>query len=489
MWSLEYDTLVALRREHPGWKLLAADHAPLVVSVLYRYFVQPNVRTLPRNELISRLDDELFRLNEELGERAFPQSAAHYLDDWAADGKGWLRKYYPPGTDEPHYDVTPATEKVIDWIAQLGERHFIGTESRLLTVFELLRQMAEGTQVDADARIAELEKRRDGLDEEIRRIREGHLSLMDATQVKDRFLQMAGTARGLLSDFRDVEQNFRDLDRSVREQITTWDEGRGALLDVIFGDRDAIEDSDQGRSFRAFWDFLMSPDRQEELTSLLATVLALEPVRSLNPDPRLARIHYDWLEAGEVAQRTVARLSEQLRRYLDDQALRENRRILQLLRGIEQHAIVVRAGFPAGPEMDIDDTRPGLTLDMDRLLFKPPFDQKLQSVEVNAATDIVPTDALFEQRYVDPARLQQNLRRALQGQSQITLAEVTTTFPLQEGLAELVTYLSLASTDERATIDDSRQQTIRWTDESGRERQATIPLVVFIPAVTLALVT
>ena len=489
MWSLEYDTLVALRREHPGWKLLAADHAPLIVAVLYRHFVQPNVRSIPRNELISRLEDELFRLNEELGERAFPQSAAHYLDDWAGEGKGWLRKYYPPGTDEPHYDVTPATEKAIDWIAQLGERHFVGTESRLLTVFELLRQMAEGTQLDADVRIAELEKRRERIDDEIQRIREGHLSLMDTTQVKDRFLQMAGTARGLLSDFRDVEQNFRDLDRTVREQITTWDEGRGALLDVIFGDRDAIEDSDQGRSFRAFWDFLMSPDRQQELTSLLATVLALEPVRSLDPDPRLARIHYDWLEAGEVAQRTVARLSEQLRRFLDDQAVRENRRIRQIVRGVEQHALSIRDGFPAGPEMEVDDDRPAISMDMVRLLFNPPFSQKLNTVDVSPATDEIPADALFEQRYVDPARLHQNLRRALQGQAQVTLAEVTIAFPLEEGLAELVTYLSLASTDDGATIDDSRQQTIRWTDQLGRERQATIPLVVFVPAATLTLVT
>lgn len=489
MWSLEYDALVALRREHPAWKLLAADHAPLVVSSLYRHFVQPNVRVLPRSELISRLDDELFRLNEERGEPAFPQSAAYYLDDWAADGKGWLRKFYPAGTDEPHYDLTPATEKVIDWIAQLGERHFVGTESRLLTVFELLRQMAEGTQVDADARIVELEKRRDRIDDEIRRIRAGHLSLMDPTQVRDRFLQMAGTARGLLSDFRDVEQNFRDLDRMVREQITTWDEGRGALLDVIFGDRDAIEESDQGRSFRAFWDFLMSPDRQQELSSLLATVLALEPVRSLDPDPRLARIHYDWLEAGEVAQRTVARLSEQLRRFLDDQAVRENRRILQILRGVEQHALAIRAGFPDGPDMEIDEARPAITLDMDRLLFSPPFNQRLEPVDVTAANEIIPADDLFDQRYVDTARLQQNLRRAFRGQTQITLAEVTVAFPLEEGLAELVAYLNLASSDERAAIDDSRQQTIRWTDEAGRERQATIPLVVFVPSSTLELVT
>ena len=32
---------------------------------------------------------------------------------------------------------------------------------------------------------------------------------------------------------------------------------------------------------------------------------------ALNPDPRLKRVHYDWLAAGELAQRTVARLSEQ----------------------------------------------------------------------------------------------------------------------------------------------------------------------------------
>src|SRR5260370_40518751 len=92
---------------------------------------------------------------------------------------------------------------------------------------------------------------------------------MDATQIKDRFLLMASTARGLLSDFREVEQNFRNLDRAVRARIAGWDDGKGPLLEEIFGQRDAIADSDQGKSFRAFWDFLMSPTRQEELSRLL----------------------------------------------------------------------------------------------------------------------------------------------------------------------------------------------------------------------------
>jgi hypothetical protein len=165
---------------------------------------------------------------------------------------------------------------------------------------------------------------------------------MDAAQIKDRFLQLATTAPGLLSDFRTLDQSFRDLDRSVRERIATWEGGKGSLLEDVFGARDAIGESDQGRSFRSFWDFLMSPARQEELTSRLARVFGLPAVQELTPDRRLLRVHYDWLEAGEVAQRTVARLSEQLRRYLDDPAFLENRRIMQLIREVEQHALTVR---------------------------------------------------------------------------------------------------------------------------------------------------
>jgi hypothetical protein len=90
---------------------------------------------------------------------------------------------------------------------------------------------------------------------------------------------------------------------------------------------------------------------------LLERVMALPAVRTLAPDPRLVRVHYDWLEAGEVAQRTIARLSEQLRRFLDDQSFVENRRILQIIRQIEQHALAVRqrAARQAGARAARDD--------------------------------------------------------------------------------------------------------------------------------------
>jgi len=174
------------------------------------------------------------------------------------------------------------------------------------------------------------------------------------TALKERFLQFMDISRELLSDFREVEQNFRSLDRWVRERIALWEGSKGELLEEIMGERDAITDSDQGRSFRGFWDFLMSSARQAELSDLLERVLSLPAVAELRPDARTRRIHYDWLQAGEHTQRTVAQLSQQLRRFLDDKAWLENRRIMGILRSIEGRSLAVRQTIPGDGFMLID---------------------------------------------------------------------------------------------------------------------------------------
>jgi len=477
---MDYQQLVTQRRSHPGWRLLAADHGPMIASFLHAAFIAPNVRSIARQQLASQLDDYLYQLHELTGETLFPKAANAYLDDWAGDERGWLRKYYPAGADEAHYDLAPATEQAIEWLGKLGQRVFIGTESRLNTVFTLLRDISDGTELDPRARIAELKRRRSAIDAEIADIQSGRLELMDPTQVRERFLQMAGTARELLGDFRAVENNFRALDRQVRERIATWDGSKGELLQAIFGQRDLIADSDEGKSFRAFWDLMMSPSRQDELSRLLDKVLQLAPVRELEPAGRLRRIHYDWLQAGEVTQRTVARLSAQLRRYLDDQAWLENRRIMQLIRDIEQKALAARGTIEDRDFMELDETSPSFALPMDRTLYNSPFKPKISRRAIDDDDgNTVSTDALYEQVYVDQLRLTSNIRRALQTRRQVSLATLTLEYPVQQGLAELATYLKLATGDIHAAIDDEREESIVWIDEHGQSRRATLPLIIY----------
>jgi flagellar motility protein MotE (MotC chaperone) len=476
---LDYPTLDTLRRNHPAWRLLDSPHAPLVAGFLHQAFVVPNMRVMAQADLVERLEDVLFGLRQTLGEGVFPRSASQYLDDWAANDKGWLRKFYPPASDEAHFDLTPSTEKALAWLESLTQRAFVGTESRLMTVFELLRQMVEGSETDPEARIRELEKRRAEIDAEIERVRAGDMPVLDDTALKDRFQQVAATARELLSDFREVEQNFRYLDRSVRERIALWEGGKGALLESIFGERDAIADSDQGRSFRAFWDFLMSPARQEELSALLESVFGLSAVQSMAPDGRLKRVHYDWLEAGEHTQRTVALLSMQLRRFLDDQAWLENRRIMEVLHGIESQALAVREAPPAGNFMELDEAAPGIELPMERPLYTPPIRPVISEQVLLDGEEEVETDALFGQIVVDKARLAGWIRQSLQEKSQVSLGELVERHPLEHGLAELIAYLALASEDRKAVFEEDTRESVAWLDPSGKQRRATLPRVIF----------
>jgi molybdopterin-guanine dinucleotide biosynthesis protein A len=409
------------------------------------------------------------------------------LNDWAANDKGWLRKFYPPGSDEAHFDLTPATERALAWLHNLSERAFVGTESRLLMLFELLKQMSQGSDTNPETRLAELHKRRDAIDAEIALVVSGNMPLLDDTAVKDRFQQFDRLAKELLGDFRQVEQNFRVLDRTVRERIAMWDgsdsahgQGRGALLHSIMGERDAITESDQGKSFRAFWDLLMSQSRQDELTALLEHVLSLPPVAELSPDKRLRRVHYDWLQAGEHAQRTVALLSQQLRRFLDDQAWLENRRIMDLLHGIEAKALRLRDTPPIGPAHRVDALNPGIDLPMERPLYSAPVKTLLSNLKLEVGDTALDADVLFSQVRIDKAALSSHIRQSLQTRAQISLVELLNARPLQQGLGELVAYLQLASVAAQSVVDEDTLDTVRWTATDGKERSAQMPRVIFV---------
>lgn len=482
--TLNYTTLDLMRQNHPAWRLLRSDHTPLVASFLYRVFIAPNVRSMAQADLAEALEDELFALRERVGSDYFPKSALEYLNDWAAPDRGWLRKFYRQDSDEPYLDLTASTEKAIVWLSTLTERSFVGTESRLLTLFELLKQMVEGSETDPQTRVAELHKRRDEIDAEIARVLAGDIPVLGDTALRDRFQQFIQLARDLLTDFREVESNFRKLDRRVRERIALWEGSKGALLEEIMGERDAIAGSDEGRSFHAFWDFLMSSDRQEELTILLERVLKLSAVSELTPDARIRRVHYDWLDAGEQTQRTVAELSKQLRRFLDDRAWLENRRIMDILHGIEAKALALRASPPVGDVMTIFDVAADIELPMERPLYVPTTKPQIVDVELESDNSDVDATALFCQVVIDKTALATNIRQALQNRSQVTLLELCDMYPLEHGLAELIAYLQLSSDAFKSAVDETSIDVIFWRSAGidGQEcvRRARLARVIFV---------
>ncbi len=476
---MSFEFLELLRKKNPAWRLLASPQAPLVAAFLYKEFIAKNRRLVAEQELISRLESFIDRLSQGRSVRLFPRTGREYLDDWANDEHGWLRKFYPTGQDEPHFDVTSLAQKAIEWLLSLRQQTFIGTESRLITVFELLHQIVERSETDPGLRLAELERRKAEIEQEIARVQNGQVVLLDETQIKERFWQAMTIAREILADFRAVEQNFRDLDRGMRERIATWDRGKGELLETVFNEQDGISESEQGKSFSAFWKFLMSSSSQEDFQDTIDKVLQLSAVRNMGTGRNIRRIHHDWVNAGAHVQETVAALSQQLRRYVDETFLEEERRINQIVREIEGKAVAVRNNPPPEWEMKIDGVAPEFSFPLDRPLFTPPRRPEIKDDAIGAGVEDVPAEALFSQIYVDKDKLKDQIGYLLQTQDRITLSRIIEHYPLKLGLSELVTYMVIASESPQAVFQPEDVEEVSWTDETGMRRVAKMAKVIF----------
>jgi hypothetical protein len=476
---VDYETLDALRDRHPAWRLLRAQHAPLVLSFLGRHFVEGNAGATSAARLAELLDDHLAAVDQDRAdEPRFPRTPELYLEEWSAPDRGWLRRFYPASSDEVHYDATPALEKAYAWVTALPVRGFVGTESRLTTVVELLRQIVHGTETDPESRLATLRERRAELDRQIAKADAGELPVLSETAVRERYQQAASTARELLSDFREVEDNFRTLDRAARERIASWDGSKGELLAELVSSRADINSSDQGASFQAFYDFLLSEARQDELAELLARVQRLP---SVDLDRRLGTVPSDWSEAAERTQQTVRQISEQLRRFLDDQIWQENRRVLELVRSIESSALALRHSPPA-VGMDLDAPAIAIALPFERPLYDARPAARVESLLSPGPDEQIDVSSLFLQTFVDAARLADNIRTLLPERSSSLLTEILDFYPVEQGVAELLGYLALSEDDLTVVLDEIEEVVVDCSAPDGRRSRVRMPKATVIRA-------
>ncbi|MBK8393688.1 MAG: DUF3375 family protein [Leptospiraceae bacterium] len=65
----------------------------------------------------------------------------------------------------------------------------------------------------------------------------------------------------------------------IREKAILSDSNRGNLLNQIFEKENFLYESDQGKSFQAFLEFLISEEKKEELNQLIETMLSIPDLK------------------------------------------------------------------------------------------------------------------------------------------------------------------------------------------------------------------
>lgn len=476
---MTYNYLRNLRMNNAAWRLLTADQAAFIAAFFYREFIAGKRRGIEAQELLEHLDMFLFDAQHQTEGEGFGRSPQDYLEIWSDPDHGWLRKY--EYHDDWYYDLTAPAQKAVEWLVSLHKQDFVGTESRMRTVFNLLHEIARETDTDVEHRKARLLEEQARIAAELAEIEKSGVvkPQLDAVQIKERFLQAEETAQAILADFREVEENFRELTRQVQDDVVKWTRGKGELLEKIFNESDIIRKSEQGRSFMAFWRYLMLSQQQEDFRETMAQISKAEPVRELLPDHPLASINRDWGRAASSVQQTLGQLSAQLRRYVDEAYLQEERTIYQLLQRIEATAVDLRGNPPAGAFTAIREVTPDVQLPMERRLFAPPQATKLVSPVLQAGSgEEGALTPIFNQVIVDREKLQDNIRELLAERPEVTLSEVLAVHPLEQGLPELLGYLVLASHETAESFDGSAFEHILF-ERDGHRLMAVCDRVVF----------
>ena len=157
---------------------------------------------------------------------------------------------------------------------------------------------------------------------------------------------------------------------------------------------------------------------------------------------------------------------------------------MDILHGIETKALALRQAPPAGDIMRIAQPGAAIELVMERPLFTPALKPLIAEIDLQAGDSDADPAALYTQTVVDKARLARHIRQALQARAQIMLHELIDTQPLQQGLAELVTYLQLGSESFKAVVDENAEDLITWEAASSDgvivSKQARLPRVIFV---------
>ena len=167
------------------------------------------------------------------------------------------------------FELTTAAERAMQWLEDLHSRPFISAESRFELIFQQLEEIALFSTPDAERRIAALRAQQTALQAQIESVRASNTAeAYTAVQLPERFANVLDLARGLAGDFRQLEENFKEVARALAEAQAQPGATKGRIVGQLLDTHAALKDSSQGQSFYAFWNLLSSPERQQRWREL-----------------------------------------------------------------------------------------------------------------------------------------------------------------------------------------------------------------------------
>ena len=423
-------------------------------------------------------DDE----NEILFSDTYEEKAAKYIKRWT--DCGFLTNYRNED-GEIYYELSSHSSKVIDWLSGLKQEEYIGTESKFKSIISQLKELVEFTNEDKEKRLQLLEDKKLEIEQQIQQLQMGEdVRVFEEYEIVPRFQQINKQAKELLTDFKDVDDNFKAIIKEIYQKQIDQTLNKGSILQYTFDALDELKASSQGKSFYAFWEFLLAREMQSELDSLISELFQMLKNKDIDSgDSFLLNMVKYLYESGRKVYQTNDKMADKLSRIIRENEMAQLDIAKRIVQEIKNTLI----------EISKKRLKPDISLTVDDgMAISIPFDRKITFEQgedteyaFNPESGTLSIDEfgelgkVFGNVHIDRKVLESNIREAMSDKSQVTLSDVVEQYPLKQGLPELFAYFGVLKQFPNNSVNEEKHQAIVFDYENNKR--------ILIPEIIISL--
>ena len=470
------NNILDILRTSPSVAILRARSCNTIIEFLTEAF--GDATALSHENIHSQLAEFLNNhgINEDeeseiLFTDTYEEKAAKYIRKWTDSG---FLSNYRNEDGEIYYELSSHSSKIIDWLGGLKQEEYIGTESKFKSIISQLRELVEYTNEDREKRLQLLEDKKMEIEHQIQLLQMGEdVKVFEEYEIVPRFQQINKLAKELLTDFKDVDDNFKTIIKEIYQKQINPSLKKGDLLAYTFDALDELKSSSQGKSFYAFWEFLLAREMQSELETLISDLFQTLKEKNIDINDAFLQNMVEYLyESGRKVYQTNDKMADKLSRIIRENELLRTDTAKRVVHEIKNTLIEIsKKGQKPDISLAVDD---GMEISI-------PFDRKITfeqsentDYDFNPETDTLSIEEfgelgkVFGNVFIDRKVLERNIHETMRDKSQVTLSDVIEQHPLKKGLPELFAYFGTLGQFPHKTVNEEKSQAIVFDYENNK---------------------
>ena len=445
--------------ESPALRLMRGRLGSFVVGFFFKTFKKWGSSEASEEELIATLSEHIEQVRELEDFDAPKRLPQDYLEEWCDEDHRYMTKTYDEDREEYVFRLTRHSEKALSWLQDLlsmQQRGYATTESRFNRILIEMESLSQGVNADPESRIKDLSRKRDEIEEEIQRIREtGEAPIFGEDVIRDQVYDLSDLVEHFLSDFRAIEEFFKDHAREISKLYAQGDASKGDIVEHVLDADEELRCCDQGKSYFGFRSMMTNPTLARQFRNLAEQTSDIARRRGLDPNKTFLSLSERLFGEAGSAHGAYGRISRKLRQVVGDHAGGGGRQVRETLSQIRKSAYLLRDEPPVDWEFEID-IRPQFFGLMESDYWEPKSVEAFAPITQAESSDNDWINEILNSvgEPLDLNKFRERVDLALEEAEKVSLTEMVDKYPLERGVVDVVCYRVVAGEDSRHDILD-----------------------------------